>query len=206
MYAFIGFIALFHIILSISELIVSDSLSEIKLNAKYEEYKECVYPKIHFLGYLLDIMIIMIGGALAYLNRNTEKIYNEKLSIPIYTYILCFVVLRIVDSYKVDINVKVYVEAFGILIYTSTIIYYVYFRRANKIAREKKPLSNNKILVIIKVKLIYPIPLGSVIRSGICPTSLSYCVLIIEVQGEVGFEFIEYYMLFFTDNSYDIIQ
>ncbi|ORX87610.1 hypothetical protein BCR32DRAFT_147343 [Anaeromyces robustus] len=71
--------------------------------------------------------------------------------------------------------------------------------------------NNKSILALnstyrIKVKLIYPIPFGSVIGSAFallgCPTVLSALTFL----GEVGFEFIEQYMLSFTDNRHDIIQ
>ncbi|ORY45400.1 hypothetical protein LY90DRAFT_671522 [Neocallimastix californiae] len=77
MYIFIFSISLFHIFISLIELMKNDKLLKIKINDRNEQYEECVYSKIHDLSYIVNISIIIIGGIVTYLNRKLDKVFNE---------------------------------------------------------------------------------------------------------------------------------
>jgi len=148
MYSFIFSISLFHIVISIIELSISDKLLMIKINDRNEQFKECVYPRIHNFSSIVNMSVIIFGGIITYLNRNLEKVYNENLTLPIYVYILCFILTTLVNSYNIPGNIKTYFEAFSILIYTLTIIYNLYIKRTKNMTDKKIEGSKSKVLVM----------------------------------------------------------
>ncbi|ORY00725.1 hypothetical protein LY90DRAFT_678714 [Neocallimastix californiae] len=136
MYGFIISISLFHIFISLMEFSLGLKFSQKSINNKNEEYQECHYPLLSNFSSIVNIIVLMVGSVIAYLNRHIEKIYNENLTVPIYVYILCYVFTYIFNYYSIPGNIKSYFEALSILIYTLTIINYLFLKRVRRIASE----------------------------------------------------------------------
>eukprot|EP00833_Pecoramyces_ruminatium_P012806 jgi/Orpsp1_1/1186838/evm.model.d7180000053578.1 len=151
MYSFIFSIAIFHLIVVFLGYSFGSELSQFTVNNRNEQIQECVYPTLNNLSEILNISILVVGAAIAYLNRNTEKIYNEKLTLPIYVYIMCYLLTNIIYGYSIPGSIKIYFESLSIIFYTLTIIYYLYVRRILKIVNSKSRQginSNSRVLVM----------------------------------------------------------
>jgi len=138
MYLIIILMTLFHWVMSLGWFIFRKIDTKINNTADQKEFLRCEYPISKNLSMLFNLGILMCEFVLSYAIRNVERKYKEALAIPAYVYIICTLLVNIMNNQSVlNVIIQDYFEIVGTIVNTSVIVHYLFLRKFIEIHRRK---------------------------------------------------------------------
>ncbi|ORX47341.1 hypothetical protein BCR36DRAFT_96532 [Piromyces finnis] len=130
MFAMVFIMMLFHTLI-LGICYITRNIRSVVLYNNYREYNDCYFSDLKNLSTIFNIIILFIGYALSYATRGADKNFKERLSMPVYTYILFTILSEIINigNEEISIIVQDFFNAFGIIINTLVIMYYLYIHK-----------------------------------------------------------------------------
>ncbi|KAL6600251.1 7 transmembrane sweet-taste receptor of 3 GCPR-domain-containing protein [Neocallimastix sp. 'constans'] len=149
MFSIIGGIVIYHLLL----LSIWIKLDGIKSTPVYSinnyEYIDCQYHKSHVLSVLFNLVVLIMGIALAYSIRHVNENFQEQLAIPIYVYgIYSFFEITVEYIENIPLGFKDGIRNIAMIIYTIVILYYLYIEKFYIIyySKNKNTEGKNRLL------------------------------------------------------------
>ncbi|KAL6617356.1 7 transmembrane sweet-taste receptor of 3 GCPR-domain-containing protein [Neocallimastix sp. 'constans'] len=126
MFYIIFIITSFHLFILLIWVITRSIKTDTKLDENFREYTKCSFPYLDKFCTIFNGVVILLGCFFAYLTKSLEKIYTESLSIPIYLYLLYYILSEFC-YYNENISVlfEDIINSIGTFLYTILVIKYV---------------------------------------------------------------------------------
>ncbi|KAG4088671.1 hypothetical protein H8356DRAFT_1722918 [Neocallimastix lanati (nom. inval.)] len=152
-YYLLIFLIIFHSIITVFQWITKSTKSVNEVDSVEREYNTCKYSNIFYFSQIVDIFLVLIGSYFAYEIRNINKKFKEPLSVPFYVYIVYIIFIQIMNLVNNHVLI-VYFKSLGIIIYSTTILYFLFIIKFDTIKYKKKveSMSSSEFLKNSKAK------------------------------------------------------
>ncbi|KAG4086187.1 hypothetical protein H8356DRAFT_962981 [Neocallimastix lanati (nom. inval.)] len=145
-------IALIHVLFLLVWVILNKVKAVVSYTNDLKEYTKCSYPLTRNVCTIINLTIVGFCIYLFYIVKDIGKYYKDKMSIPVYIYILYIILIEVLSNIEeVSVITIDIFDSVGSTVNSIVTIYFLYFTRLKDIHKEQKvKLQFNKSNTIIR--------------------------------------------------------